>query len=222
LVWLAEHFASDRAALVELSTMLGEAGAHAQAIHLLKLHFTEELDRGGSAVPKAIWNTAFPTVYLPSIKTHAGTIVDPNLVLAIIREESHYDTKALSAHGAVGLMQVMPATVQSLAKQHGQPEVARDDLFDHDTNIRFGVRYLEQLLQQFAGNIVYTIAAYNAGPTAVRGWIVKHGAREADEFIELIPFQETRNYVKRVLRSYREYHRLGGAECDPRFLDKVC
>ena len=64
----------------------------------------------------------------------------------------------------------------------------------------------------FAGNIIYTVAAYNAGPQAVNGWIAKHGRREPDEFVELIPYQETRLYVKRVLRSYREYQRLRQAQ----------
>lgn len=221
LVWLTEHYAGDRAALVELSTMLSEAGAYHHALRLMKLHFTEGLERSGP-VPQALWDATYPTAYLPTIRTHAGTIVDPYLVLAIIREESQYNTRALSSHGAVGLMQLMPTTVQSLAKQHGQPEVGREELFDHDTNIRFGVRYLEQLLKQFAGNIVHTVAAYNAGPQAVNGWITKHGAKEPDEFIELIPYQETRQYVKKVLHSYREYHRLGSTGCDPRILDKAC
>jgi soluble lytic murein transglycosylase len=66
------------------------------------------------------------------------------------------------------------------------------------------------------------VAAYNAGPQAVNGWITKHGAKEPDEFIELIPYQETRQYVKKVLHSYREYHRLGSTGCDPRILDKAC
>jgi soluble lytic murein transglycosylase len=222
LVWLAEHYAGDRAALVEISTMLGEAGAYQHALRLAKLHFTEGVERDGAAIPKAVWEAAYPTAYLPTIRVHGGTIVDPYLVLAIIREESQYNTRALSAHGAVGLMQVMPSTVQAMAKQQGQPEVKREELFDRDTNIGFGVRYLEQLLQEFAGNIVHTVAAYNAGPHAVKGWIERFGSKEPDEFIELIPYQETRNYVKRVILSYREYRRLGGNACVPHFLDKAC
>jgi soluble lytic murein transglycosylase len=222
LVWLAEHYAGDRAALVEISTMLGEARAYQHALRLAELHFTEDLQQSGATLPKALWEAAYPTAYLPTIRAHAGTIVDPYLVQAIIREESQYNNRALSSVGAVGLMQVMLSTVQSLAKQEGQPEVKREELFDHDTNIRFGVRYLEQLLQEFAGNIVHTVAAYNAGPHAVKGWIAKIGAKEPDEFIEMIPYHETRNYVKRVLLSYREYRRLGGSPCAVRVLDKVC
>jgi soluble lytic murein transglycosylase len=70
--------------------------------------------------------------------------------------------------------------------------------------------------------VIYAVAAYNAGPPAVSGWITKHGEKEPDEFVELIPYQETRQYVKRVLRSYREYFRLAGASCGAPSLDKAC
>jgi soluble lytic murein transglycosylase len=134
--------------------------------------------------------------------------VDPLLVAAIIREESQYDRHAVSRVGAIGLMQVMPATANAVAQRHRLPMVTRDDLFDQETNIRIGARYVEQLLGQFAGNVVATIAAYNAGPIVVTNWSAAHRGRSEDEFVEFIPFQETRQYVKRVLRSYKEYRRL--------------
>jgi soluble lytic murein transglycosylase len=222
LAWLIERYARDRAVLVDLSTLLSEAGAYSHALRVARLHFHDSLERGGESVPQALWSAAYPTVYLPAIRVHAGTTVDPYLVAAIIREESQYDARAVSRVGAVGLMQVMPATAQAVARMQGFPDVVRDDLFDQETNIRFGVRYLEQLLQQFSGNVMYAVAAYNAGPQAVTGWIAKNDSKEPDEFVELIPYQETRQYVKRVLRSYREYRRLGGGGCEVRFLDKVC
>jgi peptidoglycan lytic transglycosylase len=119
------------------------------------------------------------------------------------------------------LMQLMPTTAQAVAQRNGGA-VSRDDLFDQETNIRYGVRYLEQLLGQFNGNLVHAVAAYNAGPPIVTGWIQKFGDKEPDEFVESIPYQETRQYVRRVLRSYREYRRLGGEACAVRSLDKAC
>jgi soluble lytic murein transglycosylase len=222
LTWLTEHYARDREALVELSMLLSQAGAHHHALQVATLHFKEGIEHGGEPVPHALWSAAYPTAYLPTIRTHVGTIVDPYLVLAIIREESQYDARATSSHGAVGLMQMMPMTAQALAKQYGHPELKREDLYEHDTNIRFGVRYLEELLQQFSGNVVHAVAAYNAGGPTVAGWIAKNGHKEPDEFVEMIPYLETRQYVKRVLRTYREYHRLGDNACGPGFLDKVC
>jgi soluble lytic murein transglycosylase len=145
------------------------------------------------------------------IKGQGANGVDPYLVAAIIREESQYDWRAVSRVGAIGLMQVMPGTANNVAQRLGIPAVGRDDLFDQETNIRIGVHYVEQLLEQFSGNVAYTIASYNAGPIAVGSWIALHRGRSQDEFVELIPYQETRQYVKRVLRSYREYIRLGKA-----------
>jgi soluble lytic murein transglycosylase len=119
------------------------------------------------------------------------------------------------------LMQLMPETARSLARRLGT-DLVRDELFDQETNIRYGTRYLDQLLDQFSDQTVYAIAAYNAGPFAVSSWIAKNGATDWEEFVEMIPYQETRQYVKRVLRSYWEYRRLYGAPCRERLLDKVC
>jgi soluble lytic murein transglycosylase len=219
---LTDRYARDRAALIELTTRLSEAGAYHQALRLARLHFRDSLERGGEPAHQALWSVAYPTAYLPTIRAHAGPRVDPYLAAAIIREESQYDARAVSRVGAVGLMQMMPATAQAVAQRSGGGNVVRDELFDQETNIRYGVRYLEQLLEQFSGNLVHAVAAYNAGPIAVSGWIQKYRDKELDEFVELIPYQETRQYVRRVLRSYREYHRLGGGACAVRSLDKVC
>jgi soluble lytic murein transglycosylase len=222
LAWLVDHHGKNREVLLDLSLLLSEAGAYNQALRVARANFRDLLEKGGDSVPPALWTVAYPTAYLPDIRQQAGGLVDPYLVAAIIREESQYDARAVSRVGAVGLMQVMPATAQAVARRQGFAGVAREDLFDRETNIRFGIHYLEQLLQQFNGNAMYAVAAYNAGPQAVTAWIAKHGGREPDEFVELIPYQETRQYVKKVLRSYREYHRLAGPECGARFLDKAC
>lgn len=222
LASLVERYARDRAALLELAALLGEAGAHSQALRVARLHFRDSLERGGEPASPALWTVAYPTAYLPVIRAQIGDRVDPMLVAAIIREESQYDPRAVSRVGAIGLMQVMPTTAQTMARRLGDPDVLRDDLFDLETNVRLGGRYLEQLLQQFSGNVLRAVAAYNAGPSAVSVWIAKYGDREPDEFVELIPYQETRQYVKRVLRSYREYNRLGRGTCTATFLDKTC
>ncbi|MBI5970884.1 MAG: transglycosylase SLT domain-containing protein [Deltaproteobacteria bacterium] len=134
--------------------------------------------------------------------------VDPHLVAAIMREESEFNPGAVSRTGALGVMQIMPATGRHVAKAK-DAGFNEEDLFDPATNIRLGTRYLAGLMKRFNGNPVLAIAAYNAGPTAVSGW-VKTLPNEADEFIESIPYSETRSYTKRVLRSYKEYLRLAG------------
>jgi soluble lytic murein transglycosylase len=102
----------------------------------------------------------------------------------------------------------MPATANNVAQRVGLPTMGREDLFDQETNIRIGVRYVEQLLEQFRQPMYHRL--YNAGPLAVGNWIAQYRGQGQDEFVELIPYQETRQYVKRVLRTYREYVRLGG------------
>lgn len=221
VAWLLDRYGRSRTALVELIVRLHEAGGYHQGLRLARLHFRDGLERGVEPVQPSLWAVAYPTVYLPTIRALSGAQFDPYLAAAIIREESQYDARAVSRVGAIGLMQLMPSTAQAVAQQNGGA-VSREDLFDHETNIRYGVRYLEQLLGQFNGNLVHAVAAYNAGPPVVASWIQKFGDREPDEFVEMIPFQETRQYVRRVLRSYREYRRLAGAACPVRSLDKVC
>jgi soluble lytic murein transglycosylase len=222
LASLPERYGKDRAVIMELCGLLSEVGEHHQALRLTRLYFREPIERGnGGGVSEKLWSVAYPTAYLPVIRTYAGS-VDPFLAAAIIREESQYDIRALSRVGAVGLMQVMPATAQVMAKKNGSGTVGREDLFDHETNIRFGVAYLGQLLEQFSGNVTQVVASYNAGPQAVSAWMTKYAGKDPDEFVEMIPYLETRQYVKRVLRSYREYLRLAGAACVTSSLDKVC
>lgn len=208
---LTEQYSRDQEVLLAFSTMLSEVGAYHPALRVAKVHFREKLERSGLPTAPALWTVAYPTGLVPTIAAQGVTGVDPYLAAAIIREESQYDEKAVSVVGAVGLMQLMPVTANAVAQRYGFPMVGREELFDQETNIRLGVRYLGQLIEQYGGNLAHAVAAYNAGPIAVNNWIAVHRGRDQDEFVELIPYQETRLYVKRVLRSYGEYRRLHGA-----------
>jgi soluble lytic murein transglycosylase len=209
---LTDRYSRDPEVLAALSMMLNEVGAYHHALRLVRSRFREKLERTGGAVADGLWSAAYPTGLIPTIKMSGANGVDPFLVAAIIREESQYDWRAVSRVGAIGLMQVMPATANAVAQQHRLPSPSREDLFDQEINIRIGARYVEQLFTQFAGNVVRTIAAYNAGPIAVGTWTAINQGRSEDEFVELIQYQETRQYVKRVLRSYKEYLRLAGVQ----------
>ena len=211
LAGLTDRYSRDPDVLMSLATMLNEVGAYHHALRLARARFRDKLERTGGIVAPSLWKVAYPTGLLPTIKGQGANGVDPYLVAAIIREESQYDRQAVSRVGAIGLMQVMPGTANNVAQRIGLPAVGRDDLFDQETNIQIGVHYIEQLLEQFSGNVALTIASYNAGPIVVGSWVALHPGRSQDEFIELIPYQETRQYVKRVLRSYREYIRLDKA-----------
>ncbi|MDR4493939.1 MAG: lytic transglycosylase domain-containing protein [Nitrospirales bacterium] len=150
--------------------------------------------------------------------------VDPYLVAGLIREESLYNPRALSAVGAMGLMQLMPETAKRVARKVGMPFWPSDSegLFDPERNIRLGSWYLGELINDFHGNLVYAVASYNAGPSAVRRWIAKYGHRPLDEFIEQIGYKETRGYVKRVLGSYWIYKTIFDQGCLPVSLDTFC
>jgi soluble lytic murein transglycosylase len=208
LGFLTEQYSRDQDVLLAFSTLLSEVGAYYPALRVAKVHFRDRLERSELPTTPALWTVAYPTGLLPAIAAQGVKVVDPYLAAAIIREESQYDEKAVSVVGAVGLMQLMPVTANAVAQRYGFPAVGREELFDQETNIRLGVRYLGQLLEQYGGNLAYAVAAYNAGPIAVNNWIAVHRGRDQDEFVELIPYQETRLYVKRVLRSYGEYRRL--------------
>lgn len=135
----------------------------------------------------------------------ASEQVPPELVWAVMREESHFNSKALSPVGAMGLMQIMPQTGYEISDSLKLSNFASDDLYKPLINVRFGVHYLSQLLKKFSGNLVDTIAAYNAGPEAVERWQGQRPQNPCDEFIEEIPYRETHNYVKKVMKSLWDY-----------------
>jgi soluble lytic murein transglycosylase len=138
--------------------------------------------------------------------------LDPYLVAALIREESRFDPEAVSWAGAIGLMQLMPQTAERILKGLNMGytnHVDRNKLMDVRNNILIGSSYLSQLIREFR-MLPYAIAAYNAGENAVRRWLNRDADVDIDEFIEDIPYKETRRYVKKVLKSYWQYRRLYG------------
>ncbi len=158
-----------------------------------------------------ITETAFPTYSLPS-----DTAVEPALALAITRQESSFYPRAISPAGARGMMQLMPRTAQITAKKH-QFSYATDKLYDPTYNIRLGSRYLANLVDRFSGSYFLASAGYNAGPGRPDSWQRAYGAPGGNlyqtiNWIEMIPFSETRNYVQRVMENYHVYNQLLGAE----------
>ena len=143
---------------------------------------------------------------------------ETSLVLAIVRQESEYDTEAISHAGARGLMQLMPATARNVAKKAGLRYSKVKLTTDPDYNLTLGQSYIAELIDDYGGYLPMAIAAYNAGPHRVRQWIKQNGdPRDADvdaiDWIELIPFKETRNYVQRVLENVQVYRlQLAGTE----------
>ena len=139
--------------------------------------------------------------------------IDPLLVLAIVREESRFDADARSVAGALGLMQLMPKTAYRLDNHLGLGIDNSYEILNAKNNLHLGTYYLSSLVKEF-GSYTYAIAAYNAGEEIVKKWRKQRRYRSADEFIEDIPYEETRNYVKRVLTSLFEYKRISSAGDD--------
>jgi soluble lytic murein transglycosylase len=159
-------------------------------------------------------NAAYPTVQLPAIVQSRGR-PEPALVHAIIRQESEFDPGAISSANARGLMQLVPSTAQMQARREGM-SYQRASLTDPEYNVTLGSAHLADLIDDFGGSYVLAIAAYNAGSHNARSWITDFGdprSRSVDvvDWIELIPFSETRNYVQRVTENLQVYrYRLAG------------
>jgi soluble lytic murein transglycosylase len=132
-----------------------------------------------------------------------------------MREESGLDPHAVSPAGAMGLTQLMLPTAREVARQLRLGRVGPADLAKPSLNIRLGSRYLGSLIRRFDGSVALALAAYNAGGGAVSRWLGERRGVDLDEFVEEIPIDETRGYVKRVLRSYAAYRLLYGTEGDP-------
>lgn len=128
--------------------------------------------------------------------------IDPQLVLRVMRQESGFSASVVSRAGAVGLLQLMPGTAQSLAHQLAWDDFHAGMLFRPLPNIRLGMWYLRTLLDRYQGALPHVLASYNAGEGAVDRWRRRRADHDWDEFIETIPFTETRNYVKRILMMY--------------------
>ena len=150
----------------------------------------------------------YPFEYRSYIETSAESRhADPFLVAAGIKHESKFEPRARSDGGALGLMQLMPATAEWIARQLGEP-FTEEYLYDPALNIRYGVWYLAELEREFGGTDILALAAYNAGRGNVRDWMERfHWTQQFDE-IEAIPYPETRFYVRRVLEDREQYKRL--------------
>ncbi|MDG4555524.1 MAG: transglycosylase SLT domain-containing protein [Candidatus Competibacter sp.] len=156
----------------------------------------------------------FPLAYREGVMHNAqADTLDPAWVYAVIRQESSFRPDARSPVGALGLMQLMPATGKQIA-QELQDAAAAPDLLQPGTNIRYGVHYLRRMLERLQGNLILATAAYNAGPNKVAQWLPTGEPVPADVWAETIPYRETRAYVQRVMEYAAVYRHLLGLDKD--------
>jgi soluble lytic murein transglycosylase len=205
----AENF-SERDQYVLLVDFLRQLNQQALALRVAKRGIQKNLP---------VLDIAYPTISLPAWRGN-GTVPESALILGLTRQESEFDPEAQSGAGARGLMQLMPATASLTARRHGIPYGGKGDLFTPSTNLQLGMAHVSDLLSDFAGSYILSIAAYNAGGGRSNQWIGTYGdprntSADALDWIERIPFSETRNYVQRVLENTQVYRAVLAGRAAP-------
>jgi soluble lytic murein transglycosylase len=187
-------------------------GETARAMRLLKHALPFYTSAPIESIPMGYWRILFPQPYWDDIKQSAAANgLDPYMVAALIRQESEFNPGAVSNKSAYGLMQLLPSVGKSMAKEEGIHHFETSQLLDPSTNIRLGTLYLKQTLNRFGGRPEYAFAAYNAGDERVTDWQSIGHYRDMDEFVESIPFTETREYVQAIIRNQQIYRALDTA-----------
>lgn len=205
---LARGHKRDKAGLAELAGLFYDAKDFYRAFRIYRTHLLNSGDASHI-------HLGYPMKLVETIKEKAvAGSADPFLVAAVMREESHFNPRAVSYVGALGLMQIMPSTGSQIAKDLGEG-FTKGRLLEPETSMRYGGWYLGQILRRFDGDAVLAVAGYNAGPNAAARWAATL-PYDTDEFVESIPYEETRGYVKRVLSSYAEFLKLGKEEFEER------
>ncbi|MBI2682928.1 MAG: transglycosylase SLT domain-containing protein [Acidobacteriales bacterium] len=198
-------------ALTELARMQEEAGRHAQALQTLKRAIPSYFATDLAAFPRPILEGLFPRAYWPVLERQAQeNALDPYLVASLIRQESEFNPQAVSRANAYGLMQLLPSVGRQVAHRIKLKPYSTASLLDPNANLRLGTRYFREMLDENGGQVEYALAAYNAGPDRVTDWLAAGPYRDIPEFVESIPFTETREYVQAIMRNVRVYKQLYG------------
>jgi soluble lytic murein transglycosylase len=194
--------------LTLIAELYARAGDLRNAHAVVRIELRGLLRRPGSALALRAASLAYPLAFREQIaRVSDGASIPPDLLQAVLREESALDPRALSPTGALGLTQLMPATARMLARKLKVNGFNVSRLLEPDLNIRLGGTYLGELYARFQ-HPALALASYNAGPGAVSGWLRARGSLPLDAFVEEIPLDETRGYVKRCLRSFAAYQFL--------------
>jgi soluble lytic murein transglycosylase len=196
--------------LATLAWLDWRRGALRPAINTLRRAYPEWMSADGDLMPDPAWRILYPVGYEEMLVQAARQEgLDPALLAGIIWQESTFDPRAVSVAGARGLMQILPSTGRSLARSVGVRYNA-NMLFDPAMGLRLGARYFRRLLDAFGGRVERALAAYNAGPGRAGVWAAARPQASAEEFIEAIPYPETRGYVMGILAHREHYRRLYG------------
>jgi soluble lytic murein transglycosylase len=203
---------------IQLSPTSGQWGAYAEAsiyqsfgentraIQAMKRSKIPFFSLPVDDVPLAYWELVFPRPYWAQLETDAkANNLDPFLVASLIRQESEFNPEAVSRANAYGLMQLLPSTGKSIAKRQGDKHFTTAELLNPTTNLELGTIDLRHSIDRYNGQIEYALAAYNAGDSPVHRWMATNNYKDIPEWVESIPYTETREYVQGILRNREVY-----------------
>jgi soluble lytic murein transglycosylase len=189
--------------------MAGAADSSYLALRVMKAMSGDYLTLPMEQAPRQFWEMLFPLPWRPDVESNARQRgLDPFLMAGLIRQESEFNPQAVSGAQAYGLMQVRPGTAREVARNAGVPRFTARMLYQPAVNLKIGSFILRGMLDAHGGRLEETLAAYNAGPARAAEWRTWAAYREPAEFIESIPFTETRDYVQAVMRNAEMYRRL--------------
>jgi soluble lytic murein transglycosylase len=197
-------------ALAETARIYQEGGRYDRAIEVMKRGVPNYFAVDVPELPRVYWEALFPKAYWDDLKRYSTqNELDPYLVASLIRQESQFNPNAISHANAVGLMQLLPVTGKKVAKDVKLHHFNASQLYTPAVNLQLGTRYFKSMVDKF-GSFEYALAAYNAGSDRVEDWLSQGKYRDPQEFVESIPFTETREYVQAILRNASVYKQLYG------------
>ena len=180
-----------------------------RAMRVLKRALPYAMSAPVQKIPLAYWRILFPEDHWATIKAEsAKNGLDPYFVASLIRQESEFNPGAISHANAYGLMQLLPSVGKQIAREEGLGSIDTRQLLDPDLNIKLGTRYLREIMDRCGRVPEYALAAYNAGENRLTDWQAAGPYNGVDEFVESIPFTETRDYVQAILRNQEIYRSI--------------
>ncbi|MGC2645449.1 MAG: transglycosylase SLT domain-containing protein, partial [Candidatus Sulfotelmatobacter sp.] len=195
----------------ETAQLYVETGHYDRAIEFMKHSAPNYFALDIPDLPRKYWEALFPKPYWNDLKRNSdANKLDPYLVASLIRQESEFNPNAVSRANAVGLMQLLPKTGKLVAKEVRLRRYNASQLYTPAVNLQLGTRYFRGMVDKFGGSFEYALAAYNAGSDRVDDWLAQGKYRDPQEFVESIPFTETREYVQAILRNASVYKQLYG------------
>ena len=196
--------------LAETARLYQDSGRYDRAIEVMKRGVPNYFAVDVPELPRTYWEALFPKAYWGDLKRFSTqNELDPYLVASLIRQESEFNPNAISHANAVGLMELLPVTGKKVAKEVNLHHYSASQLYTPTVNLQLGTRYFKSMVDKF-GSFEYALAAYNAGSDRVQDWLAAGKYRDPQEFVESIPFTETREYVQAILRNANVYKQLYG------------